>query len=176
LDHVKVHRNSDKPAQLQSHAYAQGSEIHLAPGQEEHLPHEAWHVVQQMQGRVKPTVSTSGVQINDDARLEQEADRMGGNALHHRTVKSPGLEVSQSTNAPIQKVTQLLRFDAGVGSGWHIHFDHIKLGKRNESRVEFNGRSKKEIRKELGEKIDRFGLDVGQPGFRDCIDYINTHC
>ena len=27
-------------------AYAQGSDIHLAPGQEQHLPHEAWHVVQ----------------------------------------------------------------------------------------------------------------------------------
>jgi hypothetical protein len=25
------------------------------PGQEQHLPHEAWHVVQQKQGRVKPT-------------------------------------------------------------------------------------------------------------------------
>ena len=34
LDEVKVHRNSDKPAQLQAHAYAQGTEIHLASGQE----------------------------------------------------------------------------------------------------------------------------------------------
>ena len=56
LDEVKVHRNSDKPAQLQAHAYAQGTEIHLASGQEKHLPHEAWHVVQQKQGRIKPTL------------------------------------------------------------------------------------------------------------------------
>ncbi|MCF5604479.1 eCIS core domain-containing protein [Pseudomonas syringae] len=47
MDHVRVHFNSDKPAQLNAHAYAQGSQIHLAPGQEKHLPHEAWHVVQQ---------------------------------------------------------------------------------------------------------------------------------
>ena len=47
LDDVKVHRNSDKPSQLQAHAYAQGTDIHLGPGQEKHLPHEAWHVVQQ---------------------------------------------------------------------------------------------------------------------------------
>ena len=53
---VKVHRNSDKPAQLQAHAYAQGTDIHLGQGQEKHLPHEAWHVVQQKQGRVKPTM------------------------------------------------------------------------------------------------------------------------
>jgi hypothetical protein len=56
LDDVKVHRNSDKPSQLQAHAYAQGTDIHLGAGQEKYLPHEAWHVVQQKQGRVKPTM------------------------------------------------------------------------------------------------------------------------
>ncbi|MEL6537070.1 MAG: DUF4157 domain-containing protein, partial [Bacteroidota bacterium] len=56
MDDVRVHYNSPKPAQLQAHAYAQGTDIHLAKGQEKHLPHEAWHVVQQKQGRVKPTV------------------------------------------------------------------------------------------------------------------------
>jgi hypothetical protein len=54
LDHVRVHYNSAKPATLQAHAYAQGTDIHIAPGQEKHLPHEASHVVQQAQGRVKP--------------------------------------------------------------------------------------------------------------------------
>lgn len=81
MDHVNVHYNSSKPAQLQAHAYAQGSEIHLAPGQEKHLPHEAWHVVQQAQGRVKPTMQMKGgVRVNDDGGLEREADVMGGRA------------------------------------------------------------------------------------------------
>lgn len=35
-------------------AYARGNDVHLAPGQERHLPHEAWHVVQQREGRVAP--------------------------------------------------------------------------------------------------------------------------
>src|SRR6187402_2989205 len=52
ISDVKVHYNSSKPAQLHAHAYAQGKEIHIAPGQEKHLPHEAWHLVQQKQGRV----------------------------------------------------------------------------------------------------------------------------
>jgi hypothetical protein len=52
LDDVKVHSNSAKPAQLQALAYAQGTEIHVAPGQALHLPHEAWHVVEQEQGVV----------------------------------------------------------------------------------------------------------------------------
>ena len=78
LDDVKVHYNSDQPAQLQAHAYTQGSDIHLASGQEKHLPHEAWHVVQEKQGRVQATTQMQGkVNINDDLALEKEADEMG---------------------------------------------------------------------------------------------------
>jgi hypothetical protein len=80
LDDVKVYFNSDKPAHLQAYAYAQGTNIHLASGQEKHLPHEAWHVVQQKQGRVKPTIQGK-VNVNDDTGLEKEADMMGGKAL-----------------------------------------------------------------------------------------------
>lgn len=82
MDHVKVHYNSDKPAQLNAHAYAQGSDIHVAPGQEQHVPHEAWHVVQQAQGRVRPTMQLQGgVDVNNDVGLESEADVMGAQAL-----------------------------------------------------------------------------------------------
>ncbi|MEB3310412.1 MAG: DUF4157 domain-containing protein [Snowella sp.] len=85
MDDVRVHYNSSKPAQLQALAYTQGTEIHVGSGQEKHLAHEAWHVVQQMQGRVKPTMQMKGVQINDDAGLEKEADVMGGKALQIRS-------------------------------------------------------------------------------------------
>lgn len=81
MDDVRVHYNSDKPAQLQALAYTQGSEIHVSKGQERHLPHEAWHVVQQKQGRVQPTVQEKGVAINDNRDLEGEADLMGKNAI-----------------------------------------------------------------------------------------------
>ncbi len=82
MSDVKVHKNSEKPAQLNAHAYAQGSDIHVAPGQEKHIPHEAWHVAQQKQGRVKPTKQLKGkTNINDDEGLEREADVMGAKAL-----------------------------------------------------------------------------------------------
>ena len=85
LDHVKVHYNSAQPAEMNAHAYAQGNDIHLASGAEQHLPHEAWHVVQQVQGRVKPTAQLKrGVPLNDDAGLEHEADVMGAKALEMR--------------------------------------------------------------------------------------------
>ena len=82
MDDTKVHYNSSKPAQLQAHAYTRGTDIYLRPGQEKHLPHEAWHVVQQKQGRVKPTTKMNDkVNVNDDAGLEKEADVMGYKAL-----------------------------------------------------------------------------------------------
>lgn len=82
LDQVKVHYNSAQPAQLNALAYAQGNDIHIAPGQEQHLPHEAWHVVQQGQGRVQPRMQMKdGVPVNDNAALEHEADVMGAMAL-----------------------------------------------------------------------------------------------
>lgn len=81
MDDVKVHYQSDMPAQLQAHAYAQGNDIHLAPGQERHLPHEAWHVVQQKQGRVSATRQLKGAgALNEDPGLEAEADAMGAAA------------------------------------------------------------------------------------------------
>lgn len=78
---VRVHRNSPKPAQLSALAYAQGNNIHLGPGQEQHLPHEAWHVVQQRQGRVTATMQMAGMALNDNVGLEREADLMGGSAV-----------------------------------------------------------------------------------------------
>jgi hypothetical protein len=89
LSDVRVHANSAKPAQLNALAYAQGNDIHLGPGQEKHLPHEAWHVVQQREGRVRPTLQAKGARINDDARLEKEADAMGQKASHAGREQSP---------------------------------------------------------------------------------------
>lgn len=81
LSDVKVHQNSDKPQQVGALAYTQGNDIHVAPGQERHLPHEGWHAVQQKQGIVKATMQMkSGEAVNDDAGLEHEADVMGAKA------------------------------------------------------------------------------------------------
>lgn len=112
MDDVKVHYSSDKPSQLQAHAYTQGTDIHLSPGQERHLPHEAWHVVQQKQGRVRPTIQAKGgVSINDDEGLEHEADLMGGKALQMVSVGNPSagetsispMNLSPGESQPIQR-------------------------------------------------------------------------
>ncbi len=105
MNDVKVHYNSDKPAQLQALAYTQGNDIHVAPGQVHHLPHEAWHVVQQRQGRVAPTMQARGQAINDDHGLEQEADTMGAKAKQLQVAPSTTIE-EKSNGTTQQKVVQ----------------------------------------------------------------------
>jgi len=102
MDDVKVHYNSDKPAQLNAHAYAQGADIHIASGQEKHLPHEAWHVVQQKEGRVKTTLQMKDqININNEDSLEKEADQMGALAL--KTGLNTSNDTSSFSNSPLQK-------------------------------------------------------------------------
>jgi hypothetical protein len=74
LRDVRVHADSSRPSQFGALAMTQGSDIHVAPGQGEQLAHEAWHVVQQKQGRVSATGANTTTPINDDSALEQEAD------------------------------------------------------------------------------------------------------
>jgi len=73
---VQVYYNSEKPDKLAAYAYTQGNKIYLGPGQEHHLLHELGHVIQQKKGPVKPTTKLNCVDINDDPRLEQEADNI----------------------------------------------------------------------------------------------------
>lgn len=89
FSNVKVHPNSGNASKVGALAYTQGHDIHFAPGQfrpdsrsgQELIGHELTHVVQQSQGRVKPTTEISGMAVNDDPKLEQEADLMGKKAL-----------------------------------------------------------------------------------------------
>ncbi len=77
FDDVRVHYNSEKPAQMQALAYTQGNQVYLMPGQERRLEHELGHVVQQKRGIVKPTGSIGGIPVNDDESLEAEASAYG---------------------------------------------------------------------------------------------------
>ena len=66
MDDVDVHYNSTQPAKLGALAFATRGQIHLGPGQQEHLPHEAWHLVQQSQGRVQATTQLkTGAPVNE---------------------------------------------------------------------------------------------------------------
>ena len=114
MDDVKVHYNSDKPAQLQAHAYAQGTQIHLATGQEKHLAHEAWHVVQQKQGRVQPTTQLKEkVNINDDTSLEKEADVMGAKALQLQPSSKTALQSATTISDDLNPIQRVITINGG---------------------------------------------------------------
>nr|WP_295680035.1 DUF4157 domain-containing protein [uncultured Fibrobacter sp.] len=123
MDDVRVHYNSSKPATVQALAYTQGTDIHVAPGQEKHLPHEAWHVAQQMAGRVSPTTNINSMPVNDNAGLEHEADVMGEKAVQCFTKKNEdGL---LRLNNSHKQVSQLLSFNYQATSS--TPFEHIKV-------------------------------------------------
>lgn len=123
MDDVKVHYNSAKPAAMQAHAYAQGTDIHLGPGQEKHLPHEAWHVIQQKQGRVKPTTQMKGqVNVNDDVGLEKEADMMGAKATE-LNVNSAERNISSFTNTSNFVIQGVFYKDSEMTSSYNSDSD-----------------------------------------------------
>ncbi|HVV87852.1 MAG TPA: DUF4157 domain-containing protein [Kofleriaceae bacterium] len=80
---VRVHQGP-QASQVGAVAYAQGSDLHFAPGQynpgtssgDALIGHELAHVVQQRAGRVS-TPQGKGAPVVDDHGLEAEADRAG---------------------------------------------------------------------------------------------------
>ncbi len=98
LSQVRVHPGSALPFRAGALATTSGNDIHLAPGQERHLAHEAWHVVQQRQGRVPATTQYAGMAVNDSAALEKEADafaRGATPAVRHGESGEPQATVAQ---------------------------------------------------------------------------------
>ena len=160
LDDVKVHYNSSTPNKLQAHAYAQGKNIFVASGQERHLPHEAWHVVQQKQGRVQPTIQTKGgININDDDKLEKEADEMGAKALQMKSVESHavgcGCPACSSTQLKAKEVVQLKCRICGANSHTTKKCPNAEKETSDEESGESAGRGLSK-----GGKNERYKLDT----------------
>lgn len=109
MDDVKVHYYSDKTSQPHTFASANGSDIHVAPGKEQHLPHEVGQMVHQKQGRVQSMIQMKKcVSINDNHVLEHETDEIGEKAAigDHKSIEKEGLYNSLSSKLePIQLST-----------------------------------------------------------------------
>lgn len=116
MQDVQVHRHSPEPARLRAAAFARGNDIHLGPGSDRHLAHEAWHVAQQRQGRVQATHHARGHAINHDPGLEREADLMGAMSLGGGAFTSPPSSL-RAASRPSPQVTQCLFVDANDFKG-----------------------------------------------------------
>jgi hypothetical protein len=99
---VRVHQGQEAPS-IGALAFARGSHLHFAPGQyrphsaagQRILAHELAHVVQQREGRVAHP--GGAVPINDDARLEAQADAAAARA------PGAGAPSASAPSAPIQR-------------------------------------------------------------------------
>lgn len=136
FDDVRVHYNSDKPAQLQALAYTQGTQVYVGPGQERHLPHELGHVVQQKLGLVRPTARLGNIPINNSNHMEQMADRF-------QTGTIQGVDVSGQAEDVIQYaggvgVTLAPRFPKSVASQ-DVLVESIKFADRPDTGTEYQG-------------------------------------
>lgn len=76
LSDIRVYYDSPEPDKYGALAYTQGNVIHIASGEERHIGHEVWHVVQQKQNRLKEedSVNYGGVKANFNLELEREAE------------------------------------------------------------------------------------------------------
>lgn len=132
MSDVRVHRNSHRPARVNAHAYTQGNDIHIESGGERHLPHEAWHVVQQRRGLVAPTRVAHGVAINDNAALEGEADAMGAklaSASKQAIAKSPAASAPHAQVAVQRAASRVLQrdgdYDEEAKKAWDDRIEEI---------------------------------------------------
>lgn len=108
LDDVKVHYNSEKPALINAYAYAEGNNIYVGPGQEKHLAHEIWHVIQQKGGKVKgdTQVDDSGTLANTENSLENQATKMGDKATKTKVTEEEVDLKTSTASGPIQMLSQ----------------------------------------------------------------------
>ncbi len=108
---VNIHEDSSKAKDMGSLAYAQGNNVHFAPGQynpttnkgQQLLGHELAHVVQQRQGRVDESFQIKGVTINNNPALEQEADQAGKKAAEGEKVNLGTAPNNKSTSNVVQR-------------------------------------------------------------------------
>jgi hypothetical protein len=81
-------------AAIGARAFTRGTDIHFAPGQyrldsiagRELLGHELTHVAQQARGAARGTKRAGGLIVNDNPRLEREAEALGARAARGQKV------------------------------------------------------------------------------------------
>lgn len=168
MDDVSVHFSSSLPAQFKAEAMTQGNQIHIAPGKEQHLAHEAWHVVQQKQDRVKAGSEESGRMLNTSHALEKEADEKGSAAakftigtaqqqpiqLKEKKIAAPVVQLKRMTEIDLaddeesDRIVNDLEF-FGARPDWGSEMDKLR-GNDEQLRHEYAwDQIKSDIREEL---------------------------
>ncbi len=118
---VNIHANSAAATRVGALAYAEGEDVHFAPGQydpqsskgQELIGHELTHVLQQREGKVHPSGERAGFSVNVDKKLEREADE-GGKAAAENKLQHNRATHSASTGSSVPMVQQFKLPGMGV--------------------------------------------------------------
>ena len=84
----------------------------------------------------------------------------------------------QNLTSVSEDVAIQAQFNAGVGSGWHIHFgDHVKFANNNATRVNFAGRNRREVGYAWENVIqdNKLAATKNRPDFLACKAWIRTN-
>jgi hypothetical protein len=108
---VRVHQGNQASG-LGAQAYAQGDDLHFAPGKYQPetqsgqalVGHELAHVVQQRQGRVTAPVQAKGAPVVADHGLEDEADRAGQAAARGEPARVSSLGGGSASGVAMPKL------------------------------------------------------------------------
>jgi hypothetical protein len=139
---VRVHYDSRLPAELGATAFAQGNNIHIAPGNwapetargQEILAHELTHVSQQRAGRVVPTAAMNGIKLNNEPALEIEADTAGRLAArsstrpHLAATMRDGLGVRESWKGALPHLSNEAGAQRRIPSGFKSMSSQLNAG------------------------------------------------
>lgn len=140
-DSVRVTYHSDVPDQYDAagitRAGPKGPEIFLKSGETRHLKHELVHANQVMSGVVRPTGTVNGIPLNDDLKLEQDADM--GRYIQYGSTQPGGSALIQRK----MSVAASLSLDpGGVFQASQFTVDSIKLSDRADTGLKAAGGGK----------------------------------
>ena len=69
-----------------------------------------------------------------------------------------------------------INYDAGVGALWHVHIDHVKYNGDNGSRINFAGRSKTYIKREMERYHNTLAHDPARHhSYLACRKWVNKY-
>ena len=117
LSGVSIIRNSSEPEKLNAEALYRNNEVHSAPGKDEHIPHELGHAVQQAKSEVEATTTINGQKVNNDPKLESEADDLGKKALSKSGSSANTIQLKNKLNSTHKNdINQRVEAEADGGS------------------------------------------------------------
>lgn len=112
-------------------------------------------------------------------KLKEKSSSALANAVSQRKSNHTiGLTDNRPEAITQRKIVQAkgINFEAGTGNLWHVHKDHVKFNGDNGSRINFKGRSKAFIKKQMEAYHNTLPHNANtHHTYLQCRKWINKH-